>query len=494
MQEEHDDERLLNALGALGRARAQVASTTTIIPGKVDAADQHTMIATLAPETAATGLSVEVVAGPHRGIRMDFHSRATLLVGRGDDVGLQLLNDPYFSRHHFQLEFDPPHCRLLDLGSSNGTQVNGRRVMDCFLRQGDAISGGQTTILFSELARPVTTVAQGQTGLTETCALDPMTNRPPERKSVPDRSPLLRPPGYEIVRMIGEGGMGSVYLARRSSNGQEFAIKIVMPESALGPSALTFFLREVSVLSQLDHPRVVRFHEIGETQGQFYFVMEYVPAVDLRALMDSTSNSERIALACSVVADALEGLGYAHDRGIIHRDFKPSNLLVNWESGLPSVKVADFGLAKSFTSAGFSGITTEARVLGTLAYIAPEQAQDARFVLPAADLYSAGATLYYLLAGQPPYQFGSSRNALAIIADTDPVPLTKHLPRLARESDGDRSSGARQAARRSFRIGCRNASRPASVRRKTDPSRPATQRALKRLGSEIIENDFERGD
>ncbi len=136
MQEEHDDERLLNALGVLGRARAQVASTTTIIPGKVDAADQHTMIATLAPETAAIGLSVEVVAGPHRGIRMDFHSRATLLVGRGDDVGLQLLNDPYFSRHHFQLEFDPPHCRLLDLGSSNGTQVNGRRVMDCFLRQG----------------------------------------------------------------------------------------------------------------------------------------------------------------------------------------------------------------------------------------------------------------------------------------------------------------------------------------------------------------------
>ncbi len=103
---------------------------------------------------------------------------------------------------------------------------------------------------------------------------------------------------------------------------------------------------------------------------------------------------------------------------------------MEWESGLPSVKVADFGLAKSFTSAGFSGITTEARVLGTLAYIAPEQAQDARFVLPAADLYSAGAMLYYLLAGQPPYQFGSSRNALAIIADTDPVPLTQHCPDL----------------------------------------------------------------
>jgi serine/threonine protein kinase len=129
--------------------------------------------------------------------------------------------------------------------------------------------------------------------------------------------------------MIGEGGMGSVYLTRQSSTGRECALKLVLPESALGPSALTFFLREVSVLSQLVHPRIVRFHEIGQTQGQFYFVMEYIPAVDLRALMDWSSDSERVALACSVIADALEGLGYAHERGIIHRDFKPSNLLVN---------------------------------------------------------------------------------------------------------------------------------------------------------------------
>ncbi len=412
-----------------GQNPSAIASTTPV-PGKGNAADRQTMLATRTAESSAVGLRVEIVAGPHRGIRMDFHHRATLVVGRGDDVGLQLLDDPYFSRHHFQLEFDPPRCRLRDLGSSNGTQVNGRRVMDCFLCEGDEISGGQTTIRFSELARPVTTVALGPTDFSETRALGSVTTCPLEQKTVPDRLPLLRPLGYEILRMIGEGGMGSVYLARRNSDWREFALKLVMPESVLGPSALTLFLREVSVLSQLDHPRIVKFHEIGETQGQFYFVMEYVRAVDLRALMDSACGSERVALACSVIADALEGLGYAHDRGIVHRDFKPSNLLVNWEEGLPAVKVADFGLAKSFTSAGFSGITPEARVLGTLPYMAMEQAQDARFVLPAADLYSAGATLYFLLAGQPPYQLGSTRNALSVIAENDPVPLTRHRPDL----------------------------------------------------------------
>jgi serine/threonine-protein kinase len=220
--------------------------------------------------------------------------------------------------------------------------------------------------------------------------------------------------------------MGSVYLARQRSTGREFAVKLILPETGLGPKALAFFLREVSVLSRLDHPRIVRFHEIGEVQGQFYFAMEYVPTIDLRAIMAALSGPEQTVLACSVIADALEGLEYAHDRGIIHRDFKPSNLLVTWDGERPAVKIADFGLAKSFRSAGFSGMTPKARVMGTLAYMAPEQAQDARFVLPAADLYSAGATLYYLLAGVPPYQFGSSRNPLAVIAREDPVPLAEH--------------------------------------------------------------------
>jgi hypothetical protein len=410
----------------MSQAEAPVASTGTG-PDSVDVTEQRTRIdLERVPRRAALGFRVEVAAGPHAGLRMEFHRRATLLAGRGDDAGLQLLDDPYFSRHHFQLEFDPPCCRLRDLGSSNGTLVNGRRVMDCFLRDGDEISGGQTRIRVSEVARAAQEAGDEQARSRETCAADQMTTGPIDPIRSPNARPLLNPAGYEVLHVIGEGAMGSVYLARRRSDKREFALKLILPNAALGSAALTFFLREVSVLSRLDHPRIVRFHEIGQVQGQFYFIMDYVPAVDLRSLRVSLSDSEQVVFACSVIADALEGLGYAHDLGIVHRDFKPSNLLVKWEEGLPAVKIADFGLAKSFSTAGFSGITPEASVLGTLAYLAPEQAQDARSVLPAADLYSAGATLYYLLAGQPPYQFSTSRNALEMIAKNDPVPLIRH--------------------------------------------------------------------
>ena len=148
----------------ISQAETPAASTGTS-PDSVDVTEQHTRIdRDTLPQRAALGFRVEVAAGPHAGIRMDFHRPATLLVGRGDDAGLQLLDDPYFSRHHFQLEFDPPNCRLLDLGSSNGTLFNGRRVMDCFLRDGDEISGGQTRIRFSEVGREVPRIAQEQTG------------------------------------------------------------------------------------------------------------------------------------------------------------------------------------------------------------------------------------------------------------------------------------------------------------------------------------------
>jgi serine/threonine-protein kinase len=414
----------------MSQAEAPIASTSTS-PDSVDRTEPRTQIdLKRIPRRAALGFRVEVAAGPHAGLRREFHRRATLIVGRGDDAGLQLLDDPYFSRHHFQLEFDPPCCRLRDLGSSNGTLVNGRRVMDCFLSDGDEISGGQTRIRVYEVGMAVPEAGNEQAQPPQVGVPDQMTTGPFEPVGNEGARPLLHPPAYEILHVIGQGAMGSVYLARRRSDGRAFALKLIMPNAALGSAALTLFLREVSVLSRLDHPRIVRFHEIGHVQGEFYFVMEYVPAVDLRSLRVSLSDSDQIAFACSVIADALEGLGYAHDLGIVHRDFKPSNLLVKWEEGLPAVKIADFGLAKSFSNAGFSGITPEASVLGTLPFLAPEQAQDARFVLPAADLYSAGATLYYLLAGQPPYQFSATGNALAIIAGSDPVPLIRYRPDL----------------------------------------------------------------
>jgi serine/threonine-protein kinase len=247
----------------------------------------------------------------------------------------------------------------------------------------------------------------------------------PAAPETAEASPLLRPPGYEILRTIGEHGMGIVYLARRRSTGQEVALKVILPESAASPPAQSRFLREVSVLSRLDHPRIVRFHEIGLAQGQFYFAMEYIPTIDLMALLEGLEFAGRARLACGLLCQALEGLGYAHSLGFVHRDVKPSNLLVSREGSQVCAKVSDFGLAKSFEQAGFSGLTHDDQVVGSIAFMAPEQTLAARYARPSVDIYASGATLYYLLSGQVPHEFGAGCDHLVVIREDEPVPLER---------------------------------------------------------------------
>jgi serine/threonine-protein kinase len=312
---------------------------------------------------------------------------------------------------------------LRDLQSSNGTFVNGRRVMDCFLSDGDVISGGQTRIVFSRVIEP--TSAQDGTTITATPSVEKngLTTSPAEPKKAEVSPPRLPPPGFEILRTVGEHGMGIVYLARRRSTGQEVALKVILPESAADPAAQSRFLREVSVLSRLDHPRIVRFHEIGLAHGQFYFAMEYIPTINLMDLFGELEIASRVRLACGLVCQALEGLEHAHSLGFVHRDVKPSNLLVSRQGSKVWAKVADFGLAKSFEQAGFSGLTRSDQVVGTLAFMAPEQALAARYARPSVDIYASGATLYYLLSGRVPHEFVRGRDPLVAIREDEPVPL-----------------------------------------------------------------------
>ncbi len=394
-------------------------------PGFTPQADHPTRVAAVPVLGTGPGrLRVEVVAGPHRGIRLEFDQRASLLVGRGDDVGLQLLDDPFFSRHHLRLEIDPPNCRLRNLQSSNGTLVNGRRVMDCFLSDGDVISGGQTRIVYSRVIESTSARAVGTVNPTSTVEHKAATTSPagPETAEV---SPLLRPPGYEILRTIAEHGMGIVYLARRRSTGQEVALKVILPESAASPTAQSRFLREVSVLSRLDHPRIVRFHEIGHGTGAVLLRDGVHPDDRRDGPARRAELAGRVRLACALVCQALEGLEYAHSLGFVHRDVKPSNLLVSREGSKVCAKVADFGLAKSFEQAGFSGLTHDDQAVGTIAFMAPEQALAARYARPSVDIYASGATLYYLLSGQVPHEAGEGRDRLLVIREDEPVPLER---------------------------------------------------------------------
>jgi serine/threonine-protein kinase len=351
----------------------------------------------------------EVVEGAQAGRRFEFDRHDTLLVGRCPTAQLCLLDDPHFSRNHLLLEVNPPHALVRDLGSTNGTFVNGKRVTEAVLRHGDIVSGGRTRIRFS--------VVGG--GELETVAIP----RPTQANQPAGNLPLVD--GYEILRRLAQGGMGVVYLARQQATGKEVALKLIVPESAANELAMRRFLREASVLSQLDHKRIVRFHELGLSQGRFFFAMEYVEAIDLMAELRQRDDASRIKTACGIICQALEGLSYAHERSFVHRDIKPGNILVGRQEGRLRAKIADFGLAKNFEGAGFSGMTCVGQAVGTVAFMAPEQIRHCREAKPAVDIYAAGATLYWLLCENFVYHFPKGRDPLAVILEDEPVPLLK---------------------------------------------------------------------
>jgi serine/threonine-protein kinase len=415
------DVELTELVEAVRRLRRQGDEPTR----EVSAASQRSA----EPAPGGGRVVLEVVAGPHQGARFEFDRHDTFIVGRAATANLQLIDDAYFSRHHFLLEFNPPRCYLRDLGSSNGTRVNGQKIAECFLRDGDVISGGKTRIRVRlaepaspTLSRPGPPVGSEVGGPTPATA-GSSTMLPPAGESA-----ARAVPGFEITRGLGQGGMGVVYLARRLATGERCALKIILPESAASERAMQLFLREVSVLSRLDHPRVVRFHEMGIAQGQFFFAMEYVEAVDIADRLARAPEADRVRTSCAIACQVLEGLGYAHAQGFIHRDIKPANVLVAVRDGRPQAKLADFGLAKNFENAGFSGMTYEGQMRGTPTFMAPEQVRDSRSARPAVDLYSVGATLYQYLTGCVPYDFSRPRDRLAVILEDEPVPLARWCP------------------------------------------------------------------
>jgi hypothetical protein len=361
--------------------------------------------------------TVTVVKGPHRGHRLEVDQHSTVLVGRGSLAQLRLADDAHASRHHCLLELNPPRCYLRDLGSRNGTYVNGDKVTERFLQDGDVIALGQTHLGFAVLG--------GQ----EVPTPAPTGTAPGVAKAAPA---LLPVPGYDVVRLLGQGGMGAVYLARSQATGEQVALKVIAPESAASASTLRRFLREINVLSQLEHPRIVRFHEMGVAAGQVFFAMEYVETVPLEDVLAAQPVEVRIRLACALMCQVLEGLAHAHALNFVHRDIKPGNLLVSRPGKELQAKLGDFGLAKNFTSAGLSGVTYEGQALGTYAFMAPEQVLDARQATPAVDIYGAGATLYRLIAGAYPHDFAGKIDPLLVVLETPPVPLRGCCPAVSR--------------------------------------------------------------
>lgn len=242
--------------------------------------------------------------------------------------------------------------------------------------------------------------------------------------------PLSDHPRYQILSLIGKGGMGDVYKARHRKMERTVALKVINRGLVQKPDAVGRFHREVKAAAQLNHPNIVTSHD-ADHSGDFHFmVMEFVDGVDLAQTVKQRG-ALPVAEACDYIRQAANGLQHAHQRGMVHRDIKPHNMMVTQDR---VVKILDFGLASLAPQAtpsepisedGDGNLTIAGAIMGTPDFISPEQARDARQVDGRSDIYSLGMTFYYLLAGRAPFGNGSAIEKLKKHAEAKPEPLTQ---------------------------------------------------------------------
>jgi formylglycine-generating enzyme required for sulfatase activity/serine/threonine protein kinase len=250
---------------------------------------------------------------------------------------------------------------------------------------------------------------------------------PPSR----DTYPFLDPPqppdthyrlaGFPVVKLLGEGGMGCVFLAHDRKLKRHLAIKVVKADprtsTAEQEAARQRFEREMQAAAAIDHPHVITIYGTGEQNGLPYVIMPYLGGETLQARLKHEPVLP-VGEACRIALEAAEGLAAAHEAGHIHRDIKPGNLLLDGKQ--TQVKILDFGLARSIDDVT---LTATGAVMGTPAYMAPEQARDAKRADHRADLFSLGCVLYEMLAGRQPFVGENYQAKLLAVAMDEPTPL-----------------------------------------------------------------------
>ncbi|MBA2460690.1 MAG: protein kinase, partial [Actinobacteria bacterium] len=238
--------------------------------------------------------------------------------------------------------------------------------------------------------------------------------------------------GYLVEALIGRGGMGAVYRAEEQSLGRKVALKVIASELAEDHRFRERFLRESRIAASLDHPHIVPIFQAGDEDGVLFLAMRYVEGIDLAKLV-SREGALEPARAISLLEQVAEALDAAHEKGLVHRDVKPSNVLIAVAAGKEHCYLADFGLTKRTGS--LSGVSAPGDVVGTLEYVAPEQITgddvDAR-----ADVYSLACVLYECLTGQPPFPRATDVALLWAHVHEEPRRPSEARPELPKEVDG----------------------------------------------------------
>lgn len=394
-----------------------------------------------------------------------FDERTTCVLGRSADCSPRLPNDEEggtVSRHHCLLDINPPDIRIRDFGSMNGTFVNGKKIgqrgrgqtpeegaarlyPEHDLADGDEIRLGDTVLRVGIQASRTLTLAQcakcgreagtevsGRSGefLCAECRSEPsaMARLLLElaHSGRPDLAPIA---GYTLLRELGRGGMGAVYLARHASTGEQVALKVMLPKVAAHADARRRFLREAELTGALRHPNIAALHDSGFADGTFYLTTEYCTGGSLDLLLRQRNGPLPVARAVRIAVQVLEGLEHAHGQGVVHRDLTPSNILLQDEpDGSSTAKVADFGIAKAFDQAGLSGLTRTGATAGKPHFMTRQQVVNFKRAAPAVDVWALAACLYQALTGHTPRDFPRGKDPWQVVLQSPPVPVRRRDP------------------------------------------------------------------
>jgi serine/threonine-protein kinase len=254
--------------------------------------------------------------------------------------------------------------------------------------------------------------------------------------------------GYQVIKELGRGGTGAVFLARQPETGRQVALKVMLPQVAASQRAIEKFLRETVNTRALRHPNVVQLWDAGCSKGTFYFTLEHCNGGNLDELLDRRGGKLSVDEARPIILQALDGLQYAHNaeiphvqlndgrvvpgRGLVHRDIKPQNILLATSGQSCLVKIGDYGLAKAFDMAGLSGHTYTSEVAGTPAFMPREQVLRFRDVRPQTDVWAMAATLYCMLTGRVPRDFPEGRDRWQVVLEERAVPIQRRNPAIPR--------------------------------------------------------------
>lgn len=467
-------------------------------------------------------VNLKVTQGKLMGSELLFESHTTCMIGRAKDCNVRLPDDQdhkAVSRHHCLVEINPPDARIRDLGSLNGTFVNGERIgkrekgqspeegarlvfPEYDLKQGDEIKVGNTVyrvdvhiptlcvecrVEIPEDKRDQARIS-GEVYQCEECrgkAEIAKRREPPREKpklcvhcgkdvsreiganrqgdflcaacktnplailemllklADAGKGKLADIQGYKIVKELGRGGMGAVYLARHEATGEQVALKVMLPSVPVTPYSRDVFLREVEICKCLMHSNVVRLRDSGCSDGTFYFTLEFCDSGSVDMLMRQRGGRLPVEEAVGIILQVLDGLEYAHSApvnvklqdgrtlqqtGVVHRDMKPANIFLTSSGGARVAKVADFGLAKSFEAAGLSGMTATGSAAGSPWFMPRQQVINFLYAKPDVDVWAIAASLYNMLTGRFPRDFPAGKDPWRVVLESAPVSIRKHLP------------------------------------------------------------------